>query len=34
MDKLETYIRKAYLESSRGERKGDKWEEVEIYPQQ
>ncbi|AXI25226.1 hypothetical protein CFE53_03295 [Methanofervidicoccus sp. A16] len=30
MDKLETYIRKAYLESSRGERKGDKWEEVET----
>ena len=30
MDKLETFIRKAYLESSRGERKGDKWEEVKV----
>ena len=30
MDKLENYIRKAYLESSRGERKGDRWEEVKT----
>jgi len=30
MNILESCILKAYLESSRGERKGDKWEEVEA----